>query len=66
MRPEKKPLTLNRETLRQLTSPELAGIQGGIGVRTAMRCPTVTCPVATQAHSCFDSCYDSQCCLEVP
>jgi hypothetical protein len=63
MRPKKKTLSLNRETLRQLSSPELSAVHAAIVVQTA-RCPTFGCP--TWRHSCFDSCYDSDCCLEVP
>ena len=62
MRPTKRPLSLNTETIRQLTSPELSGIHGGILFTTSF--PTVGCP--TQRHSCFDSCYNTDCCLEVP
>ena len=66
MRPKKRPLSLSRETLRQLTSPELSAIHGGIVIRTH-NCPTaIGCVPATQQHSCFDSCYHSDCCLEVP
>ena len=65
MRPTKKPLTLNRETIRQLNAPDLTEVHAAIEVLTA-RCPTVGCTIATRRHSCFDSCYDTQCCLEVP
>jgi len=65
MRPKKRLLSLNRETLRQLAAPELSGIHAAIVVPT-YRCPTVTCTVATQRHSCFDSCYNTDCCLEQP
>jgi hypothetical protein len=68
MRPIKKPLSLNRETIRQLTRPDLSVIHAGIQLQTA-RCPTRLCATvicATQAHSCFDSCADTECCLEVP
>lgn len=64
MRPTKKPLSLKREVIRQLTPPDLASANGAIVVRT-YNCPTVAaCP--TQRNSCFNSCYDSDCCLEVP
>jgi hypothetical protein len=62
MRPKK--LTLKRETIRLLTRQELTQIGGGIIVIRTYGCPTVGCP--TQRHSCFNSCYDSDCCLEVP
>jgi hypothetical protein len=63
MRPNKKPLSLNREIIRQLTTPDLSSVAGAINVRT-YNCPTIGCP--TQRNSCFNSCYDSDCCLEVP
>jgi hypothetical protein len=68
MRPKKKLLSLNREIVRQLTAHELSDIRAGIIVRTGT-CPTALCPTVgcpTWRHSCFDSCYDSDCCLEVP
>jgi hypothetical protein len=68
MRPKKKHLSLNRETLRQLTQSELSEVAGGFIVLTS-GCPTVGCPTVgcpTQRHSCFDSCYNTDCCLEVP
>lgn len=61
MRPKKKPLALKRETLRQLGAPELAEAHGGINVKSVF-----VCVPATQQHSCFDSCYNTDCCLEVP
>jgi hypothetical protein len=63
MHPKKKLLSLTRETVRWLTPVELSEINGGIIVLTR-GCPTIGCP--TQRHSCFDSCYDTDCCLEVP
>jgi hypothetical protein len=68
MRPKKKPLSLNRETIRQLTTPELGEVVGGVK-NVTYGCPSVGCPTwgcPTQQHSCFNSCYDSDCCLEVP
>jgi len=68
MRPKKKLLSLNRETLRQLTSPQLADVHAAIVVNT-VGCPSYRCPTAvcvTHAHSCFDSCFNTDCCLEVP
>jgi hypothetical protein len=65
MRPTKKPLSLNRETIRQLNAPDLSEVHAGIQVPTG-RCPSVGCTIATQRHSCFDSCYNSDCCLEIP
>jgi hypothetical protein len=69
MRPIKKSLSLNRETIRQLTRPDLSAIHVGIEILTA-RCPSWGCPTfitcATHAHSCFNSCVDTDCCLEVP
>ena len=68
MRPKKKLLSLNRETIRQLTEPELSEIHAGFVVLTG-NCPTRACPTfgcPTQRHSCFDSCYNTDCCLEVP
>lgn len=68
MHPKKKLLSLNRETIRQLAEPELSEVHAGIVVHTVgcptFGCPTVGCP--TQRHSCFDSCYDTDCCLMVP
>jgi hypothetical protein len=64
MRPKKKSLSLNRETIRQLTASDLDKVVGGVINRPTVGCPTAGCP--TQRHSCFNSCYDSDCCLEVP
>jgi hypothetical protein len=72
MHRKRKLLTVTRETIRQLTSPVLVQAQGGIMLPTGgcptNACPTLTCraPCATYQHSCFDSCYDTQCCLEIP
>jgi hypothetical protein len=66
MRPIKKPLALRRETVRQLSQPQLANVAGAINVASIRVCPSGTCPTLNQPHSCFDSCYDTQCCLEVP
>lgn len=68
MRPKKKSLSLSRETLRQLTPLELSEPRAGFVNRTytcpTYNCPTVGCP--TYRNSCFNSCYDTDCCLEVP
>jgi hypothetical protein len=63
MHPKKKPLSLTRETLRRMTPLEMSEIRGGIIVPTRA-CTTAGCP--TYRHSCFDSCYDTDCCLMVP
>ena len=63
MRPKKKSMSLPRETIRQLTPPDLAEAQGGMIDLTYPRV-TVGCP--TQRNSCFNSCYNSDCCLEIP
>ena len=60
MHPKKKPLSVVRETIRQLGDPALAEVRGGIIV------PTGTCVPATYRHSCFDSCYKTDCCLMIP
>jgi hypothetical protein len=62
MRPIKRPLSLGRETIRQLASSTLSEVNGGIVIVTG-RCPR---PAPTQQHSCFDSCYNTECCLEIP
>lgn len=64
MRPKKKSLSLQRETLRQLTAPELTNAHAAINVGSGFT-SLIGCP-ATQRHSCFDSCYQSDCCLEIP
>lgn len=68
MRPKKKLLSLKRETIRQLASPELTDVHAALENITS-RCPSVRCPTfgcPTQRHSCFDSCFDTDCCLEIP
>lgn len=70
MRPTKKPLALRRETIRQLSEPQLANAHAAIQIGTVRcptgACPTLGCPTLNQPHSCFDSCYNTDCCLEVP
>ena len=61
MHPTKKSLPLVRETIRQLGEPALSDAKGGM-----INVPTTGCLPATVRHSCFDSCYKSDCCLEVP
>jgi hypothetical protein len=68
MHRKKRLLSLRRETIRQLTEIEQAWIQGGIQIQTT-NCPTTTCPTLgcpTYRHSCFDSCNNTDCCLEQP
>lgn len=65
MRPTKKPLSLKRETIRQLTAPDLSEVHAAFQLLT-VRCVTAGCTIPTQRHSCFDSCYNTDCCLEVP
>ena len=69
MRPTKKTLALRRETVRQLTAPQLATVHAAFQVGTG-NCVTTACPTLlncpTRQHSCFDSCYNTDCCLEVP
>ncbi|HEY0190889.1 MAG TPA: hypothetical protein VGC42_07175 [Kofleriaceae bacterium] len=66
MRPTKKPLALRRETVRQLSEPQLAAAQGAMQANpTGVICSSA-CPTLNQPHSCFDSCYGTQCCLEKP
>ncbi len=60
MRPTKRSLSLVRETIRQLGHPALSAAKGGIQV------PTISCVPPTQRHSCFDSCYHTDCCLMIP
>ncbi len=66
MRPTKKPLALRRETVRQLSEPQLSTVQGAINPRPTGAVCSAACPTLNQPHSCFDSCYNTQCCLEVP
>jgi len=61
---KKHKLQLNRTTVQQMTTSQLGGARGGIQVMTP-RCPTATCP-SLNCHSLFDSCYNTDCCLEVP
>jgi len=68
MKPNKKKLALSRETLRSLSSTELAAANGGLqNLPTRASCYG-TCGVScdTVCHSLFDSCKDSDCCLMVP
>lgn len=61
MRPKKKSLSLVRETIRELTPSEISDINAGI------EATTVTCgPPPTQRNSCFNSCYNTDCCLLRP
>ena len=61
MRPTKKSLSLVRETIRQLSDPALSAAKGGM-----INLPTPGCVPPTYQHSCFDSCYKTDCCLIVP
>ena len=60
MHPKKKQFSVVRETVRQLNEPALSDVRGGIIV------PTTGCVPATYRHSCFDSCYKTDCCLMIP
>jgi hypothetical protein len=70
MQPKKKSLSLNRETIRRLTDSELSDVHGGFEIPTRVGCPSRRgCPsytCSTYYASCFDSCWDSDCCLQVP
>ena len=61
MRPKKKSLSLVRETVRQLGTPALSAVNAG-----AINVPTRGCVPPTERHSCFDSCYNTDCCLMIP
>jgi len=61
MRSKKKSLSLVRETIRQLGNAALSEAKGG-----ALNLPSRGCVPPTERHSCFDSCYNTDCCLIVP
>ena len=59
----KRKLQLNRETLRNLASADVNGVQGGAaggGITDYNSC-VVRCPVATQNVSCGGTCHYTQC-----
>jgi len=61
---KKHKLRLNRTTVQQLTAPQLGEAHGGVQNLTP-KCFTAACPTRV-CHSVFDSCYNTDCCLEVP
>ena len=57
-------LKLNRETLRVLVSPELAGANGGfytITLQTIVTCDRISCGGTCGAASCGVICHSSVC-----
>ena len=62
MKKTKKKLNLRRVTLQQLSPSAAAEVRAGLVNTNSCR----FCVPATQQHSCFDSCYKSDCCLEEP
>ena len=68
MKPTKKKLALSRETLRSLSSTDLAAANGGLQNEPTHGSCYGTCGAScdTVCHSLFDSCYNTQCCLMKP
>jgi len=56
----KTKLKLSRQTVRLLSNEPLAAVAGGIHERPTKSCATNCCV------SIFNSCRNSDCCLEVP
>jgi hypothetical protein len=54
-------LELNRETVQDLGEAQTEGARGGMLARRPGDTQAPTCK-----HSCFDSCYATDCCLIVP
>jgi hypothetical protein len=59
---KKNKLHLGRTTLQLLSPSATAEVRGGLRNTNTCR----FCLPPTKQHSCFDSCYDTDCCLEVP
>ncbi|HEY6174646.1 MAG TPA: hypothetical protein VIX73_09395 [Kofleriaceae bacterium] len=67
MKRNKKKLALSRETLRSLSRDDLAAANGALrDLPTRASCYTCYVTCDTVCHSIFDSCKNTDCCLEIP